>query len=68
MPAKRRWSSIPVGLKMAGAAGLFANKWMPSMSDTLTKVWGNHTVKGGFFYEWIRNSQPANGDTNGFCR
>ncbi len=55
----------PGGFEDGGAAGLFADKWMPSMSDTLTKVWGNHTVKGGFFYEWIRNSQPANGDTNG---
>ena len=28
-------------------------------------VKGNHTIKAGFFYEWIRNSQPANNDTNG---
>ncbi len=26
---------------------------------------GDHTIKAGFFYEWIRNSQPANNDTNG---
>ena len=38
------------------------------MSDTVTKVWGDHTLKGGFFYEWIRNSQPANGDTNGYSQ
>jgi hypothetical protein len=56
----------PGGFEAGGAsAGLFADKWMPSLSDTLTKVWGDHTLKGGFFYEWIRNSQPGNGDTNG---
>jgi hypothetical protein len=58
----------PGGFEDGGAAGLFADKWMPSMSDTVTKVWGDHTLKGGFFYEWIRNSQPANGDTNGYSQ
>ena len=38
------------------------------MSDTLTKVWGTHTVKAGFFYEWIRNAQPANNNTNGYMQ
>jgi outer membrane receptor protein involved in Fe transport len=38
---------------------------MPSVSDTLTKVVGTHTLKAGFFWEWIRNAQPANNDTNG---
>ncbi len=28
---------------------------MPSFGDTLTKVWGTHTLKAGFLYEWIRN-------------
>jgi hypothetical protein len=56
----------PGGFEAGGPSqGLYANKWMPSASDTLTKVWGNHTVKAGFFYEWIRNSQPANNNTNG---
>ena len=56
----------PGGFEAGGASqGLYANKWMPSASDTLTKVWGNHTVKAGFFYEWIRNSQPANNNSNG---
>ena len=36
---------------------------MPSFSDTVAKVWGTHTVKAGFFWEWIRNAQPANGNT-----
>ena len=41
---------------------------MPSASDTLTKVWGTHTLKAGFFYEWIRNAQPANNNTNGYMQ
>ncbi len=56
----------PGGFEAGGAgAGLYANKYMPSASDTLTKVWGTHTFKTGFFYEWIRNAQPANNFTNG---
>ena len=35
------------------------------MSDTISKVFRNHTLKAGFFYEWIRNAQPANNFTNG---
>jgi hypothetical protein len=56
----------PGGFEAGGAtSGLYANKYMPSVSDTLTKVWGTHTFKAGFFYEWIRNAQPANNFTNG---
>jgi hypothetical protein len=50
----------PGGFEVGGpAAGLYADKWMPSASDTLTKVVGTHTIKAGFFWEWIRNAQPA---------
>jgi hypothetical protein len=57
----------PGGFEAGGAAsGLYANKYMPSASDTLTKVIATHTVKGGFFYEWIRNAQPANNNSNGY--
>jgi hypothetical protein len=56
----------PGGFEAGGpSSGLYANKYMPSVSDTLTKVWGTHTFKAGFFYEWIRNAQPANNNTNG---
>ena len=56
----------PGGFEAGGASeGLYANKWMPSLSDTFTKVKGDHTLKAGFFYEWIRNSQPGNDFTNG---
>ena len=57
----------PGGFEAGGPSqGLYANKYMPSFSDTVTKVWGTHTIKGGFFWEWIRNAQPANNYTNGF--
>jgi hypothetical protein len=56
----------PGGFEAGGpSAGLYADKWMPSFSDTVTKVWATHTVKAGVFWEWIRNSQPANNNTNG---
>jgi hypothetical protein len=59
----------PGGFEAGGAsAGLYANKYMPSVSDTLTKVIGTHTFKGGFFWEWIRNVQPANNNTNGYLQ
>ena len=47
---------------------MYANKYMPSGSDTLTKVLKSHTLKAGFFYEWIRNAQPANNNTNGLIQ
>jgi hypothetical protein len=59
----------PGGFEAGGpSSGLYANKYMPSFSDTVAKVWGTHTVKAGFFYEWIRNAQPANGNTNGYLQ
>jgi Carboxypeptidase regulatory-like domain len=59
----------PGGFEAGGPSqGLYANKYMPSVSDTLTKVFKNHTIKAGFFWEWIRNAQPANNDTNGLLQ
>jgi hypothetical protein len=56
----------PGGFEDGGVSqGLYADKWMPSISDTFAKVIATHTVKAGFFWEWIRNAQPANNDTNG---
>jgi hypothetical protein len=57
---------MPGGFEAGGpSAGLYADKWLPSVSDTLSKVVGTHTLKFGGFYEWIRNSQPGSGTTNG---
>jgi hypothetical protein len=59
----------PGGFEAGGASqGLYADKYMPSVSDTLTKVVGTHTLKAGFFWEWIRNAQPANNNTNGYLQ
>ena len=59
----------PGGFEAGGnSQGLYADKWLPSVSDTVSKVWGTHTVKAGFFWEWIRNSQPGNDDTNGYLQ
>lgn len=56
----------PGGFEAGGpSSGLYANKYMPSFTDTVTKIWATHTVKGGFAWEWIRNAQPANNNTNG---
>ncbi len=57
---------MPGGFEDGGnSQGLYADKYMPSASDTVTKVWGTHTVKAGAFWEWIRNAQPDNNSTNG---
>jgi hypothetical protein len=56
----------PGGFEAGGASeGLYANKYMPSASDTVSKVWGTHTAKFGVFWEHIRNAQPANNNSNG---
>jgi hypothetical protein len=53
------------GFEVGGARGLYADKYMPSLSDTLTKVWRTHTFKTGFFFERIRNAQPASAAVQG---
>ena len=54
------------GFEIGGpSAGLYANKWLPSFSDIVAKVWGRHTLKAGFFYEHIRNAQPASNASMG---
>ena len=44
---------------------LFAKKWLISGAQNVTKVAGAHTMKAGAYYEWVNNSQPGNGDSNG---
>jgi Carboxypeptidase regulatory-like domain len=56
----------PGGFEAGGpSSGLYANKYMPSISDTVAKVVSTHTIKAGFYWEWIRNAQPANNNSNG---
>jgi hypothetical protein len=53
------------GFEVGGPRGYFADKFMPSVSDTIAKVWGTHTFKAGVFLERIRNTQPATTHTEG---
>jgi hypothetical protein len=55
----------PGGFEAGGSGGLFAKKDLPSFSDTLSKVWGTHTVKFGAYYEYVINNQPNNTYSNG---
>ncbi len=57
----------PGGFEVGGSRGLFADKYLPSFSNNITKVWGTHTTKVGAFYEFVINNQPANGNTNGIA-
>ena len=55
----------PGGFELGGPSkGLYADKWLPTISDSVTKVWGTHTLKVGAFWEYIRNAQPDSGNTN----
>ncbi len=55
----------PGGFEVGGPSqGLYADKWLPTITDSLTKVWGTHTIKAGFSWEYIENSQPDSGNTN----
>jgi hypothetical protein len=55
----------PGGFEAGGAQGLFAKKHLPTVSDTVSKVWGTHTVKFGAYYEFVINNQPNNTNSNG---
>ncbi len=55
----------PSGFQEGGSAGLYATKWLPSFGDTLSKVWGTHTMKFGAYYEYVVNKQPSNNYGNG---
>lgn len=55
----------PSGFQIGGSDGLFAKKYMPSITDNLTKVWGTHTLKFGFYFEYTINNQPSNNNANG---
>ncbi len=55
----------PGGFEAGGSKGLFADKYLPTFSDNLSKVWGTHTLKFGAYYEYVINNQPANTNSNG---
>jgi hypothetical protein len=55
----------PGGFEYNGGGTLFATKWLPSIADNLTKVFGTHTMKFGGYWDFVINSQPNSGDTPG---
>jgi len=44
---------------------LFATKHLVSVGDNVTKVMSRHTVKAGFYYEFVVNKQPNHDHDNG---
>ena len=66
MPSMTGWGNGPTLFNPGGFDPvLFAKKWLVSGAQNVTKVAGAHTLKAGAFYEWVNNSQPGNGDSNG---
>jgi hypothetical protein len=53
----------PSGFQLTGS--LYALKKLPTVADNLTKVWGTHTAKFGFYWERTSNNQPSNNNANG---
>lgn len=54
---------LNTGFELNGT--VFAKKTLPTISDNVSKVWGTHTSKFGFYWERTWNSQPGNGSVNG---
>jgi hypothetical protein len=66
IPSMTSWGNGPTMFNPGGFDPvLFAKKWLISGAQNVTKVQGAHTLKAGVFYEWVNNSQPGNGDSNG---
>ncbi len=68
MPQMTGWGDgisnvLNTGFELNGI--VYAKKTLPSVGDNLTKVWGTHTTKLGFYWERTWNSQPGNGNVNG---
>ncbi len=53
----------PSGFQLTGS--LYAKKALPTISDNMTKVWGTHSMKFGFYWENTSNNQPSNSNANG---
>ena len=66
IPSMTGWGNGPTMFNPGGFDPvLFADKWLLSGAQTVTKVQGAHTLKAGAYYEWVNNAQPGNGDSNG---
>jgi hypothetical protein len=47
------------------SGSLYADKWLPTVADNISKVAGTHTMKFGFYWERTKNQQPASNNANG---
>jgi len=66
IPSITAWGNGPTMFNPGGFDPvLFATKWLVSGSQSVTKVAGAHTLKAGAYYEWVENSQPGSGNSNG---
>lgn len=66
IPSMTAWGNGPTLFNPGGFDPvLFAKKWLISGAQNVTKVAGAHTLKSGAYYEWVNNSQPGNGNSNG---
>jgi hypothetical protein len=66
IPSTVTWGQGPTLFNPGGFDPvLFANKWLVSIGQNVTKVAGSHTIKMGGYFEWVNNSQPGNDNSNG---
>jgi hypothetical protein len=68
IPAITSWSDGVANLIQPSGfetGSLYAHKWLPSFADNVSKVWGTHTAKFGFYWERTKNQQPSDNYTNG---
>jgi hypothetical protein len=66
IPSMTAWGNGPTLFNPGGFDPvLFADKWLISGAQSVTKVAGAHTMKAGAYYEWVNNAQPGSGDSNG---
>jgi hypothetical protein len=70
IPNTYGWSNSSVGFATypygapwpAGGAASFGKlSDTPNISDNITKVWGTHTLKAGFYWDFARNNQTGGG-------
>lgn len=70
LPVMTGWSDgvanmlNPSGFQ-AGNGNLYAEKWLPTVTDNVSWVKGTHTMKFGFYWENTKNQQPSNSYQNG---
>jgi hypothetical protein len=70
IPNTYGWNNAAVGFATypygapwpAGGAASFGKlSDTPNISDNITKVWGTHTLKAGFYWDYARNNQTGGG-------